>query len=404
MEIKMSKKKLALTAALIVATVTIGKVAMSASAVTKVNSYAVSTGSIEKITEINGNVVSDEIASKYSEIGGRVAGVKFKVGDYVKKGDTIISYDNEDLDRKIELADYSMKESFGGYDNVIQAGGRSAGLYYEAKKTLQNLDGQIAETQTAIDDLSRRLTAKRASIADYGAKLQISVVDWSDQPTSDEYMNLQKLLASNSYDQQFDPEILQMQEQIDALQVQLTSYRELKSQMVSQKASSYSGLITDGTKEQIEAAKAANEISTKEVIDRMEEAKKGVKADFAGVLTEIGVSENETVSEGAFLFTIESTENVVIRINVNKYDILDIEVGQPTACTIKGKDYTGKISRIEHMTGRDESANVGVEVRLDEPDENIILGLETKVKVTTASLEDVITIPMDALCMDDNDE
>ena len=45
-----------------------------------------------------------------------------------------------------------------------------------------------------------------------------------------------------------------------------------------------------------------------------------------------------------------------------------------------------------------------VEVTLDEPDENIILGLETKVKIDSASLENVLIIPLDALCEDEEGE
>ncbi len=404
MGIKMNRKHVAVTAALLTAALAVGSVTMNASAAVKVTAHVAAKTPMERTAEINGNVVSGETVSMYSEIDGRIAHVNCRVGDYVKKGDTIISYDQDELQRNIDLADYSMKETFAGYDNIIQAGGRSAGLYSEAKSTLAQLEGQINETQAAIDRLNREITAKRASIADYGAKLQISVVDWSEKPDSDEYENLQKLLAMNAYDQQFDPEVLSMQEQLDALNVQLASARELKSQMISQKTASYTGLITEGTKEQIEAAKASGEISTQDTVGRLEAAKNGVRADFSGVVTEIGVSENETVGTGTFLFTIESAEDAVIRINVNKYDILDIEVGQPASCTIKGKEYTGKVSRIEHMTGRGESANVGVEISLDAPDENIILGLETKVRVTTASLEDALAIPIDALCMDADHE
>ena len=90
----------------------------------------------------------------------------------------------------------------------------------------------------------------------------------------------------------------------------------------------------------------------------------------------------------------------MVKVNVNKYDIVDMEEGQQAVAAIKNKDYTGKITRIEHMTGQGESANIGVEISLDKPDDSIILGLETKVKVTTASLENEITIPLDALGMD----
>lgn len=395
-----NKKKVTITAAVCAAAIAVGGMSMHANAAIKVNSYTAGMDNIVKIVEVNGNVVSDNQLSIYSDISGKIASINAKPGDYVKKGDTIIAYDTDEIDRVIALTDYSMKESFGGYDNIIQAGGRSAGLYSEAKNTLAQLEDQIAATQAAIDTTQSNLTARRAALANQGALLQISVIDWADQPDSSEYENLQKLVATNSYDQQFDPEVLRMQEQLNTLNTELASYKELKAQMVSQKATGYAGLITDGTKEQIEAAKAANELSSEELINKLEEAKKGIKAEFDGVITSIGVSENETVAEGTLLFTIESAEDVVIKVNVNKYDILDMETGQSASCTIKGKEYTGLVSRIEHMTGQGESANIGVEVSLDEPDENIILGLETKVKVTTNSLDEVLTVPMDALGLD----
>ena len=83
--------------------------------------------------------------------------------------------------------------------------------------------------------------------------------------------------------------------------------------MISQKATGYAGLLTNGTKEQVEAAKASNELSTQNTLSRYEEAKEGIKAEFNGVITSIGVNENESVADGSFLFTIESTEDIVIK-------------------------------------------------------------------------------------------
>lgn len=400
----MNRKKVAVTAVILASALAVGGVSMHANAAVKVNSYQAGKGSLVKITEINGNVVSDASSSSYAKIAGTIDRINVKVGDYVKKGDMLITYDTEDIDRRIALADYSQKEAFGGYDNIIQTGGRSAGLYSEAKTTLAELENRIAVTEATINATQKSLNDKRAAIADEGAKLQISVIDWADQPESDEYENLQKLIASNSWAQEFDPAILKMQEDLNFLNQQLASDKELRAQMVSQKATGYAGLLTQGTKEQIEAAKAANELSTDNTVAELEEAKKGVRAEFSGVVTEIGVREHETVGTGAFLFTIESAEDVVIRLNVNKYDIAEMEVGQLTTARIKNKEYTGKIKRIEHMTGRGADANVGVEVSIDEPDEDIILGLETKVRITTDSVDDVLTIPMEALFEDENGE
>ncbi len=400
MEFLKNKKRVSVIAVLCAAALAIGGMSMHANAAMKVKTYVAGRGNIVKIVEVNGNVVSNETASYYSKINGKIAKINFKVGDVVKKGDVIVSYDNDEIDRMIALTDYSYQEAIGNYDSIIQAGGRSAGLYSEAKTTLADLDNKIALTQQVIDITKNNLIEKKAALANEGANLQISVIDWADQPNSDEYENLQKEIASNAVAQQFAPEIVTMQENLDALTEQLTSYKELKSQMVSQKATGYAGLLTEGTKEQVEAAKASNEISTQNTIDRYNEALEGIKAEFNGVITSIGVSENETVGDGSFLFTVESSEDIVVKVNVNKYDIVDMEEGQQAVAAIKNKDYTGKITRIEHMTGQGESANIGVEISLDEPDDSIILGLETKVKVTTASLENEITIPLDALGMD----
>ncbi len=404
MSLALNKKKVTIISMICVAAVAVGGLSIKANASIKVNSYTAGRGSMLRTTEINGNVVTNNSVSYYSQIDGVIADIAVKEGDYVKKGDLLISYDNDEIDRMISLTDYSMQETEGSYDNIIQTGGRNAGLYSEAKKNLEVLEQQITDTQAAIDAAQNRLIEKQAQLADFGAKLQISLIDWSDNPTSDEYENLAKQAAQNSYAQQYDPEIISLQQQLNTLNVQLASYKELKAQMVSQKASSTLGLVTDGTKEQVEAAKATNELSGSAAISEYEEARKGIRAEFDGVVTSIGVIENSTVGKGTFMLSLESTEDVVIRMNVNKYDILDMEVGQSASCTIKNKLYTGTVSRIEHMTGTDGASGIGVEVTLDDPDENIILGLETKVKVESASVDDVLIIPLDTLCEDEEGE
>ena len=404
MNFAQNKKKVTVISLITVAALAIGGISLNANAAIKVNSADVKIGNLSRVTEINGNVVSNNTVSYYSQIDGRIAQIAVKEGDYVKKGDLLLAYDTDEIDRMISLTDYSMQETAGTCDNVIQTGGRNAGLYSEANTNLSVLEQQISDTQAAIDRAQNRLIEKQAQLADFGAKLQISLIDWSDKPDSDEYENLSKLAATNAYEQQYDPEIISLQQQLNTLNVQLASYKELKAQMVSQKASSTMGLITSGAKEQVEATKASSELNGTFTIESYEAAREGIKAEFDGVVTSIGVIENSTVGTGTFLITLESTEDVVVRMNVNKYDILDMEVGQTTSCVIKNREYTGQISRIEHMTGSDASAGIGVEVTLDEPDENIILGLETKVKIDSASLENVLVIPLDALCEDEDGE
>ena len=118
-------------------------------------------------------------------------------------------------------------------------------------------------------------------------------------------------------------------------------------------------------------------------------------------MTKINAVEGNTVEKNAELVILESIEDVVIRANVNKYDIDIIAEDQPATVKIRGIDYTGKVSRIEKMMDSDKGTGIGVEITLDNPDENIILGLEVKSRIQTAALENVLQIPVEAFNSDE---
>ena len=135
----------------------------------------------------------------------------------------------------------------------------------------------------------------------------------------------------------------------------------------------------------------------------LEAAGDGVRADFDGIITSIDTAEDLRVQTGTKLLTLESSDDIAVKFNVNKYDIDSISEGQDATVNIRSKSYTGKVSRIDRMTGRggSDASNVGVEVKLDEPDSDIILGLEAKAFISTASLSGVLTVPTDALWEDE---
>ncbi|MCR5671821.1 MAG: efflux RND transporter periplasmic adaptor subunit [Butyrivibrio sp.] len=402
MNLLKDKKKVAIAAGLVVAVAAIGGVSISAGAATSVDAYTVDKGALDSEIEVNGNVESNLDKVYYSKINARIGKVHIKEGDFVKKGDVIISYDAEELARLEALADLDAKADLGSYNNSIQTGNRTAGLYGEAKKNLAVLDQQIADTQDAITRTQNKLTERKSSLADFGAKLQISLIDWADKPDSEEYENLQKLVQTNAYEQQYDDDIVQLQEELNSLNVQLANYKEYKAEMTSQKASTVMNLMTEGAKEQLEAVKEANDISNNVKAEDFASAKEGIKAEFDGIVTTLDVIEGSNIQAGSQLFTLKSTSDIVVKTTVNKYDIVNVEEGQPATVKIKNKDYAGKVSRIERMTKDSGSGSgIGVEIKLDEPGDDIILGLEAKARIHTANLSDVLRIPLEALSEDE---
>jgi RND family efflux transporter MFP subunit len=182
--------------------------------------------------------------------------------------------------------------------------------------------------------------------------------------------------------------------------VRLADCKQRRSEMFSQKNSTYSSLMTDRDKEALELERTSYELTNEDIMNDLQAASEGITADFDGIVTKIDTAEEVRVTAGMKLLTLESSDDIAVKFNVNKYDIDSLCEGQEANVKIRSKNYTGKVSRIDRMTGRgsQDSANVGVEIKLDEPDSDIILGLEAKAFVNTAALNSVLTVSVDALC------
>ena len=397
-----ANKKILMIVSAVIAAIGIGGFSISSNAAMAVSAYVVDKGAIDSEVEVNGTVESNLGRSYYSDVTAKIATIHVKEGDFVKKGDLIISYDLEEIEQLETMAELKAKADLGSYNNSMQTGGRTAGLYSEAKTNLAVLDQQIADTQAAITATQNKLAQRKADLADFGAKLQISLIDWADKPDSDEYENLQKLVQTNAYEQQYADDIVQMQEELNSLNTQLANFKEYKAEMTSQKASTVMGLMTSGAKDQLAAVKEANEISSAQELEDYAKAKEGIRAEFDGVVTQIDAVEGGSIAKGAKLLTLKSISDIVIKSSVNKYDIVNIEEGQTATVNIKNKDYEGKVSRIERMTkDSGTGTGIGIEITLDKPDSDIILGLEAKSRIHTSDLTDVTRIPLEALNEDE---
>ena len=384
-------------------------VSVTASAGTAIETATASTGQLDCELELNGKVESLSEKTYFAKIKGRIGTVSVKGGDLVKKGDLLVSYNTEDLELAQTLAELDVAADQGGYDNFRQSGGRVAGLFGEAKNSIAELDQQITTTEAVIIMTQQALTDRKSELSARGAQLQADlagcVPDEDDDPYDVEKArgNIQKEIAQNTYDQQYDPEIIKKQEELDYLNYLMSTYKEKKSVMESQKAATQMNLQTQGAKDELEAQKSADDLINETNIRDYQEALEGIRAEFDGVVTKLFVSEGASVSSGQELVQIQSLEDTAVVCYVNKYDIINIEEGQSASAHIKNKDYTCHVSRIEKKTSDDGTTpGIKVELAIDEPDDSIILGIECKTKVQTAMLAYALLIPADAVCSDDD--
>ena len=144
------------------------------------------------------------------------------------------------------------------------------------------------------------------------------------------------------------------------------------------------------------------QIQAKENIDAIAEYVGGLRAPFDGVVTMVGFTEGDKAMMGSPVISFSSLEDVHIELSVGKSDLEKIAEGQEVSITMLKNEYHGKITTINHaaMQTGTAGAQVKVTVSVDDPDENIYLGLDAKCSILTASVKDVLILPVEAVNVD----
>lgn len=368
------------------------------------------TGEIEETINTSGTVTTLETKTYFSDVNVKIADVAVEVGDAVKAGDLLIAYDEDDLAREKELAQLSAQSSEGSYKNSVQSNNEKLGDLNEANVNLEVLDQQIEDTEAYIKNLEAKIEKKKSDLAYFGTLLQITMLDWQEKQAKGEfseedeeiYLELQKQVQLNTYEQQNNEEIRGWQDELEVYNDMLSGYKEYRSEMKSQKSSAEAGKMNAGAKEELEANKQTKEIETANTLENLEEAQNGILAAFDGVVTEINAVEGGSVATGSALLKLESTEQVMVRISVTKYDLDKITVGQSATVSVGSKEYQGEVSKINKKaeTNNSGAAVVGTEIKIKNPDSDLVLGVEAKVVISTAKEENAVLVPVSAVNVD----
>jgi HlyD family secretion protein len=141
---------------------------------------------------------------------------------------------------------------------------------------------------------------------------------------------------------------------------------------------------------------------------------------FDGVITNLPVREGETVvmgiqnSPGSTLMTIADMSVITAEVKVDETDIVNVQIGQAAEVTIDAiprKIFHGTVSEIgdnamvrstgvstsQSTSTSEEAKDFKVVVTLTDPPSDLRPGLSTTAKITTATRNNVVSIPIQAL-------
>ena len=176
---------------------------------------------------------------------------------------------------------------------------------------------------------------------------------------------------------------------------------ELQSRLSSQQAVAESdpSAVTAEEKEKMEITNNLSELDQMSAQELVEAAKKGIKADFNGVITKVSVVEGATTALGTELFTLQNTDKVDVNVNVSKYDYDEVKEGQSAEITLAGKTYEGEVTNISHIATQNEkgASLISADVRIKNPDEDIFFGVDAKVTIHAEEADDVVVLPAEVV-------
>lgn len=176
---------------------------------------------------------------------------------------------------------------------------------------------------------------------------------------------------------------------------------ELQSDQASEKAiaEADSTSLTKEERKKLKVADNLSELDAKSAKELVEEGKKGITAEFNGIVSKADLKNGEAVTQGMELFTIQNTDKASVDVTLSKYDYDTVKEGQKAEITLGDNTYEGTVTRMSHIAVQNEKGTpvISATVSIDDPDDDIFLGVDAKVKIHAASAKDVVTLPVEVV-------
>lgn len=417
-------------------------------------------GEVRQIVEGSGTVKSEKIRTYFSPVSATIEQFDLSVGDMVEEGETLLTYDAKELNQLYKQADLTGSVANYGYQDTMTKNSKNESEYARSSDVVNVLKNSIENEKDVTENVQDQIveyTAKQAEVQQQISEEQIKVSDAEriinvaqgiinsmkgegdtdsvEKNSEDKNANVSPTATDGTGTEEDPNKIIEEQKEIIEKQTKirdaaLAEIKELQKELnsINEKLNSYEDRLKDsseelerlqnwkakeeGIKESSDAAilseeakkqlAADNSLSNLNVLMTKEDinaGKKGIQAEFSGVVTEVTAVAGGPAAKGGSLFSIASNENVVVDMSVTRYDLEKLEVGQSAEITLAGRKYTGTVSKLSRLAEVNAKGTpvVSAEIHIDGADENIYLGLEAKVKVNGYKAENVLTVPVETV-------
>ena len=326
---------------------------------------------IDSTLSVSGTITPNETRSYFVPGSVKVATVNFKQGDAVKKGDVIATFDLHDLELALKKAELTMENAQLQYDDTMSDLDNSSQELYDINKEIRRLEARETTYKLAYDYFDR-------------------------YPTHDE--EIDKIIRAYDHGEGSGA-------MYDAWQA---IAEELAGKMAARSALR-SADLSDNNQKVLENNQALQKQAYEDSARMVRESQGGIVADFDGIITEMNLTEGATVSTGMDAVRLASTEGILLRFSVGKYDVDRMALGQTAEVTFGTKKLTGAVTRMDGAATVETSGNttntvLKGEITIEDPEGVLKLGMDANAEILTAQSFGAVAVPVEAVKVDRDGE
>lgn len=422
---------------------------------------SVDTGNIKEVYNASGKIESENTKTYYSPVSAPIKKCSAIVGNTVKAGDVLITYDTTNLERDNQQAQLTLQSSLNAsqatkaqnakaIDAANAASSQAAEQANKLADKVNDLAGQLdaayAQNESALSTVQSEIDANNAS----REKLQEEIDQYTAVMT--EQQNIMDRVnagyngrrAEADAAKAKDPTLTSLTEEEKALikafedfdkaqaayteaktacdkatadlnaikdpEYSNTEYAELKAAYDAAYAeweAAYNAANTASADAGMTSSEMANldisdnlaELSALTPAELVAKGKEGMKADMDGVIASVDALQTNAATQGMAMFTIASTEKVRVKIEVSPDDYEKMKVGNKAVITVGEFKYEGTLKKVNKIAIENAKGNpvIGAEIHIDNPDENICIGATAKITMTVAEANDVLVVPTEVI-------
>lgn len=395
-----------------------------------IRTVTLSKGSLNQTVSTSGTISSNEVSTVSTNLTYPIKTIEVEVGDVVNEGDVIATLDSSEIESQITKANETLQDNIdNAYEAYQNALSEKETRYSEMVSAEENYNSKLSTYNTALSNYNNAAStlnsyqsaydSAKASLEASGQSLNSAQSALENKKIedinceSDECKALQSSYdsASVTYDnnlQTFNNAESALNEAktrtnydsyLQAYNSASEQYNSAKTALEqAQQTFSTADANVLNTQEAYEKSKSSDELTT--LNEQL--ANCTLKAQTSGTVTSINATVGSKPTET--IATIQDTNDLLVDITIEEYDMQDIEVGMRCIITSDASEVEmegeliqiSPVANTNSMSG-ESSSTFNAQVKINNPDENIMIGMNAKVEIVISSVDDVYTVPIDAL-------